>query len=136
MKTAKELLELRNKLEKDYKECVKKEWDNIENTIDTFKITKECEYIQVPKIESDENKNVLLHNGFFIWDYNDYSRLYFDEDSYNLARRHCHEFIIPRRLYEISADKTSLQNTVESKSNEDYYDSIVNNVKNVLAYTK
>lgn len=122
MKTAKELLELRNKLEKGHEECVKKEWDNIEKTIDNFKIAKECEYIKIPKIENDINKDKIASYGFFIWDIHGYCRLYFDEDSYNQARRHCHSFEIPKHPY----------SPFESQDNKGDYDSLADGIRKIL----
>lgn len=132
MKTAKELLELRNKLEKDYEECIKKEWDNIEKTIDNFKITKECEYIKIPKIENDINKDKIASYGFFIWDIHGYCRLYFDEDLYNQARRHCHSFEIPKYPHKISTDKTFPCMTVKCHNHKGDYDRLLEKINEWL----
>lgn len=86
MKTAKELLELRNKLkeEKRVDRMAESEWKHIEGIIDQFEVIDNSTYIEVPKVRYTSNKIKLGELGFLIYNFHKVSRLYFDKDEYEI----------------------------------------------------
>lgn len=90
MKTAKELLELRNKLEEEYEKekkeivdkAISKEWKYIEDTIDKFKVARGNSYIEINKVKYKANRNKLKEYGFFALDGINATKLYFDENEF------------------------------------------------------
>lgn len=92
MKTAKELLELRNKLEEEYEKekqekidkAILEEWRYIEDAIDKFKVVRGNSYIKVNKIKYEANRDRLKAHGFFILDWDcGITKLYFDENGFS-----------------------------------------------------
>ena len=90
MKTAKELLELRNKLEEEYEKekqemmnkAILEEWKYIEETIDKFKVVRGNSYIKVNKVKYKANRDKLKEYGFFVLDGSNTTKLYFDENEF------------------------------------------------------